>query len=118
MVQSSKIASGIVRRHACSASSPSPASSISKRMSSRMRRATLRITRLSSTTRQRFMESSSWNRVQHWAACVIVPLTQQQAEAETNLEFEVRRPRHEVHALFAFPRDELNAALTRQQRRQ
>jgi hypothetical protein len=49
MFQSSKIASGMLLRQRSSASCPSPASSTAKLMSSRMRRATLRITVLSST---------------------------------------------------------------------
>ena len=45
-------------RHQASASMPSAASAISKPMSSNARRATLRITRLSSTTRQVFTARS------------------------------------------------------------
>jgi len=54
MFQSSRIASGMAARHQASASTPSAASATSKPISSRMRRATFRTTRLSSTTRQDF----------------------------------------------------------------
>src|SRR5262245_19863133 len=55
MFQSSSTASGSRFWHALSASSPSSASEISKSSPSRMRRATLRITLESSTTRHVFM---------------------------------------------------------------
>src|SRR5579883_480488 len=55
MFQSSRTTSGILRRHASMAILPSAASSMAKCRSSRMRRATLRTTRESSTTRQDFM---------------------------------------------------------------
>src|SRR6185312_2933059 len=53
--QSSRIISGMCARQASSAVMPSSASTVSKPRSERMRHATLRITRLSSTTRQDFM---------------------------------------------------------------
>src|SRR5581483_3739272 len=59
MFQSSRTASGIDLRHWSSASRPFSASADEKLSSSRMRRATFRITALSSTTRQCFMRSSS-----------------------------------------------------------
>src|SRR5690242_13568459 len=52
MFQSSSTASGSARLHASSAFSPSSASTISKSISSRMRRAIFRTTLESSTTRQ------------------------------------------------------------------
>src|SRR5262249_1778938 len=55
MFQSSSTASGSLFWHALSASSPSSASEISNSSPSRMRRATLRITLESSTTRQVFI---------------------------------------------------------------
>src|SRR5712671_5994639 len=55
MFQSSSTASGNWRWHAASASSPSSASEISNSSPSRKRRATLRITLESSTTRQVFI---------------------------------------------------------------
>src|ERR1044072_1439075 len=55
MFQSSNTASGIARLHASSAFSPSSASAIWKSRPSRMRRATLRMTLESSTTRQVFI---------------------------------------------------------------
>src|SRR5579863_1900165 len=55
MFQSSSMTSGIWRKHASRASWPSAASSIENCKSSRMRRATLRTTRESSTIRQDFM---------------------------------------------------------------
>src|SRR6185295_3735949 len=55
MFQSSGIASGISRRHASTACWPSSASEILKSNPSRMRRATLRMTLESSTTKQLFM---------------------------------------------------------------
>ncbi len=62
MFQSSSTASGMAARHHARASMPSAASAISKPMSSRTRRATLRITRLSSTTRQVFTACSNSGR--------------------------------------------------------
>src|SRR3990170_5513147 len=59
MFQSSSTASGIDIRHWSSASRPFSASEAVKRSSSRMRLATLRMTALSSTTKQCFMRSSS-----------------------------------------------------------
>src|SRR5713226_7956385 len=58
MFQSSSTASGICRRQASSACSPSSASAIWNSRPSRIRRATLRITLESSTTKQFFITSS------------------------------------------------------------
>src|SRR6516165_676503 len=58
MFQSSSTASGMWRRQTSSACSPSSASDISKSRPSRIRRATLRITLESSTTRQFFIAPS------------------------------------------------------------
>src|SRR5687767_12792791 len=55
MFQSSRIASGNCLRHASSACSPSSASTIWNDIPSRMRRATLRMTLESSTTKQVFI---------------------------------------------------------------
>src|SRR5262245_9498001 len=55
MFQSSRIASGMVPRQISSACSPSSASEMSNSSPSRMRRATLRMTLESSTTRQVFI---------------------------------------------------------------
>src|SRR5215475_894631 len=60
MFQSSRIASGILPRQASSACSPSSASAISNSSPSRIRRATLRMTLESSTTKQVFIASSFW----------------------------------------------------------
>src|SRR3974377_1087763 len=60
MFQSSRIASGSLRRHAFSACSPSSASSICNSSPSRMRRATLRMTLESSTTKQVRIDYSSY----------------------------------------------------------
>src|SRR5262247_1497329 len=57
MFQSSRIASGILPRQASSACSPSSASAISNSSPSRIRRATLRMTLESSTTKQVFIAS-------------------------------------------------------------
>src|SRR6266851_3820008 len=57
--QSSSMASGICRKQAAMASWPSAASSMANSSSSRIRRATLRTTRESSTMRQDFMTSLS-----------------------------------------------------------
>src|SRR6476660_7105347 len=57
MFQSSSTASGIALRHCSSACCPSSASVILKSRPSRMRRATLRMTLESSTTKQVFMGS-------------------------------------------------------------
>src|SRR5271155_1384533 len=58
MFQSSRIASGICRWHVCTASSPFSASTIWKSSPSRIRRATLRMTLESSTTKHVFIVSS------------------------------------------------------------
>src|SRR5258705_2934761 len=58
MFQSSRIPSGILPRQASSACSPSSASEISNSSPSRIRRATLRMTLESSTTKQVFIASS------------------------------------------------------------
>src|SRR5262245_35794591 len=58
MFQSSRMASGMTPRQASIACSPSSASEIDKSKPSRIRRATLRITLESSTTKQVFMTSS------------------------------------------------------------
>ena len=63
--QSSSTAWGMWVRHQASASAPSPASATSKPRSSRIRRATLRMTRLSSTTRQVFTPANSLR----WPCC-------------------------------------------------
>src|ERR1041384_3775493 len=63
MFQSSRIASGISRRHASTACWPSSASEILKSNPSRMRRATLRMTLESSTTKQLFMAPPRSNAV-------------------------------------------------------
>src|SRR5215467_8810926 len=57
MFQSSRMASGILPRQTSSACSPSSASAISNSSPSRIRRATLRMTLESSTTRQVFIAS-------------------------------------------------------------
>src|SRR6266704_5809239 len=60
MFQSSRIPSGILPRQTSSACSPSSASAISNSSPSRIRRATLRMTLESSTTKQVFIASSFW----------------------------------------------------------
>src|SRR6185437_8478724 len=62
MFQSSSTTSGIFLRQASRASLPSAASSMTKCISSRMRRATFRTTRESSTMRQDFMSGYSGRR--------------------------------------------------------
>src|ERR1700754_2071476 len=62
MFQSSRIASGSFWRQAVSACSPSSASMIWKSRPSRMRRATLRMTLESSTTRQVLISASNSSR--------------------------------------------------------
>src|SRR5437867_1851333 len=57
MFQSSRMASGILPRQTSSACSPSSASAMSNSSPSRIRRATLRMTLESSTTRQVFIAS-------------------------------------------------------------
>ena len=58
MDQSTSTASGMAVRQKARASMPSQASAVSKSSASRMRRATLRTTRLSSTTRHIFMRDA------------------------------------------------------------
>src|SRR5271167_3997527 len=62
MFQSSRIASGIERRQFSTASSPFSASAIWNSRPSRMRRATLRMTLESSTTKHVFIVSSLYLR--------------------------------------------------------
>src|SRR6266567_2943003 len=112
MFQSNRIASGSARWQAPSACSPSSASVIWNSMPSRIRRATLRITLESSTTKQDFMTRYSFKPVValltnsrgHGAAsdiqhAVDIELHQKLALEPVDADGDPRQPRIEIGGL-------------------
>src|SRR5580704_1835952 len=92
MFQSSRTASGMPLRQASSACSPSSASTIWKSSRSRIRRATLRMTLESSTTKQVFISASLVRRIPACSFPSAAPLTGARNSSRLRARSDIEHP--------------------------